>query len=337
MRYGGHWVMDPVKLNIDQIVVPSSSVRGPRDVQTLQGLADSLTEVGLLQPILVRRSGEQYELVAGLRRLLAARQAGLDTIDAIILAEDVDTLQIQLIENLQREDLNPVERAQAVHAFIALHNLSKSEAAKRLGIPRTTLTDWLDLLEVPQRFRDAVVDNFNGGDSPLTPSHVSEALALGNTLNSPHLPEVLLDAVLKHKLSKAETRQVAKIIRQQRDTSIEEAIRAIRFPYWQDDDEVAAAADDDLWPHEENLQVLVHTLARSTRMLERMNHISGRFLSKETVSQLVDHYLQISELTERAIARLRMEDPELLAQIEREAQLRRARRKSPGLGHGRVS
>ena len=62
--------MDPVRLDIDQIVIPSSSVRGPRDVESLQGLADSLTEVGLLQPILVRRCGEQYELVAGLRRFL---------------------------------------------------------------------------------------------------------------------------------------------------------------------------------------------------------------------------------------------------------------------------
>lgn len=329
--------MDPVKLEIDQIVVPSSSVRGPRDVETFRGLAESLAEVGLLQPILVRRSGDQYELVAGLRRLLAARQAGMEEIDAVVLAEDVDTLQIQLVENLQREDLNPVERAQAVHSFITLHNLSKSEAAKRLGIPRTTLTDWLDLLEVPQRFRDAVVDNFNGGDSPLTPSHVSEALALSNTLNSPHLAEVLLDAVLKHKLSKAETRQVAKIIREQRDTSIEEAIRAIRHPYWFEDDEAAAAGEDDLLPHEENLKVLVHNLARSTRMLERMNHLSGRFLSKETISQLVDQYLQISELTQRAIARLRMEDPDLMAQIEREARVRRTRRSAVSQKSGRVS
>ncbi len=330
--------MDPVRLDIDQIVIPSSSVRGPRDVESLQGLADSLTEVGLLQPILVRRCGEQYELVAGLRRLLAARQAGLEAIEAVVMADDVDTLQIQLVENLQREDLNPVERAQAVHAFITLHNLSKSEAAKRLGIPRTTLTDWLDLLEVPQRFREAVVDNFNGGDSPLTPSHVSEALALGNTLNSPYLPELLLDAVLKHKLSKAETRQVAKIIREHRDVSIEEAIRAIRYPYWlEDDEEAAAAADEDLWPHEENLKLLVNTLARSTRMLEKMNHLSGRFLSKDTVSQLVDQYLQISELTERAIARLRMEDPELLAQIEREVKARRARRKLLKQRSSRVS
>lgn len=329
--------MDSVRLKLEQIIIPPTSVRGPRDVETLGGLADSLAEVGLLQPVLVKRSGDTYELVAGLRRILAAKVAGLDCVDAIILSDDVDTLQIQLVENLQREDLNPVERAEAVHAFMTLHKISKSEAAKRLGVPRTTLTDWLDLLEVPQRFRDAVVDNFNGGDSPLTPSHVSEALALGQRLNSPHIAEVLLDAVLKHKLSKAETRQVARIIREQRDTSIEVAIHAIRYPYYLDDDEAAAAADEELMPHEENLQILVHTLARSTRMLERMNHISGRFLSRETVGQLVDQYLQISELTERAIRRLRLEDPELLAEIERDAQVRRARRMTSKRKKGRAS
>ena len=327
--------MDPVRLDIDQIVIPSSSVRGPRDVESLQGLADSLTEVGLLQPILVRRCGEQYELVAGLRRLLAARQAGLETIEAVVMADDVDTLQIQLVENLQREDLNPVERAQAVHAFITLHNLSKSEAAKRLGIPRTTLTDWLDLLEVPQRFREAVVDNFNGGDSPLTPSHVSEALALGNTLNSPYLPELLLDAVLKHKLSKAETRQVAKIIREHRDVSIEEAIRAIRYPYWlEDDEEAAAATDEDLWPHEENLKLLVNTF--TVGAYARENEPSFRRFLSRTPNQLVDQYLQISELTERAIARLhgrsRTSGPDRTG-----GQARRARRKLLKQRSSRVS
>lgn len=328
--------MDPITLHLDKVIIPNSSVRGPRDVQTLSGLANSMSEVGQLQPILVRQVECGYELVAGLRRVMAARQAGLETIEALILSDEIDTLQIQLVENLQREDLNPVERAQAVDAFMRLHTITKSEAARRLGIPRTTLTDWLDLLEVPQRFRDAVVDNFNGGDSPLTPSHVSEALALGQRLNSPQLPEVLLDAALRHKLSKAETRQVARIVREQRDTTIEEAIQAIRYPYTLDDGDKALDTPGDL-PHEENLRALVHNLARSTRMLEEMNHVSSRFLGKETVGQLIDYYLHISELTERALARLRLEDPALLQQIEQEAQLRKAKRMVSKRRRGKAS
>lgn len=321
--------MESVKIPIDKVQIPESGVRQVIATDKLDGLSTSLHEVGLLQPILVRKVEDQYELVAGRRRLHAAQLAGYLTIHAVVLATDIDTLQVQLIENLQREDLNPVERAEAVQAFINLHRLSKSAAAERLGVPRTTLTDWLDLLDVPNRFREAVVDNFVGGDSPLTASHVSEALAVARVLKGPHLAEALLDAVLKHKLSKSETREVARIIRMHRDTSIEVAITAIRGDY--DTDETANAELDGIsyLPHEENMQALVLSLARSTRALERMNHLSGRFVEKEAVAQLVDQYLQILDLTERALARLRLEDPELLKEIERETQIQRTKTRRP--------
>lgn len=315
--------MGPMKLRVDEIAIPSTQVRGLRSTESLEGLANSMSEVGLLHPILVKPVEKGYELVAGLRRLMAARQAGYTHIPAIPLSAEMDTLQVQLVENLQREDLNPVERAQAVDSFMRLHKLSKSEAARRLGVPRTTLTDWLDLLCVPHRFQAAVVDNFNGGDSPLTTSHVSEALALAKRLNSPKIAHVLLDAVLKHKLSKAETREVARMVRQSSDTSIEEAIEAVRAPYFDGEDD--GEDPSNLLPHEENMKALILNLARSTRMLERMNHLSGRFLNEETVTQLVEQYTQIAELTERALARLRMEEPELLERAERKVKARTGR------------
>lgn len=316
--------MGPIKLKVEEVVLPASSIRGERTPESLEGLANSLSEVGLLQPILVKPTNGGYELVAGWRRLMAARMAGHDTIDAVVLSEDIDALQVQLVENLQREDLNPVERAEAVHAFMKLHGLTKSEAAKRLGVPRTTITDWLDLLEVPRRFREAVVDNFNGGDSPLTTSHISEALALARRLGSPHVAHVLLDAALKHRLSKAEIREVARLVRENRDISIEEAIQAVRAPYLNEKEETDDSVD--LLPHEENMRTLLFNLARSTRMLERMNHLSGRFLNEETKAELIEQYLHIAELAERALQRLRMEDPELLAQIERQANARKEHR-----------
>lgn len=320
--------MESVNIPIDKVQIPESSLRQVISEDNLGGLSSSISEVGLLQPILVREISGQFEIVAGMRRLAAAQQAGYESIAAVVLAADIDTLQVQLIENLQREDLNPVERAEAVQAFMNLHQLSKAAAAKRLGVPRTTLTDWLDLLEVPNRFREAIIDNFKGGDSPLTPSHVSEALAAAKVLKGPHLAEALLNAVLKHKLSKAETREVARIIRKHRDTSIEVAITAIRGEYCAETDEQVSGDDLSYLPHEENMQALVLNLARSTRALERMNHLSGRFVEKEAVAQLVQQYMEIKDLSERALSRLRMEEPELLDQIQREMQFRQAGRRA---------
>ena len=123
---------------------------------------------------------------------------------AIVLNDLLSTKQVQLVENLQRADLNPVERALAVAEFMEAEGLTKVAASERLGVPRTTLTDWLDILEVDGRFQRAVVDNFYGGDSPLTLAHVAEARAFGARMRSVNLQNALLDAVLTYKLSKGE-------------------------------------------------------------------------------------------------------------------------------------
>lgn len=319
--------MQCLTLRVDQIDADSARLRKAIDAERLEGLANSVDEVGLLHPVLVKRSESGYTLVAGTRRLKAAMLAGRTTIKATVLADDLDLLQVQLVENLQRDDLNPLERAEAVQVFIQKHDISKSAAAKRLGVPRTTLTDWLDLLEVPQRFRDAVVDNFDGGDSPLTPSHVSEACALAVKLKSPHLSEVLLDAVLKHKLSKAETRRVAQIVRENRDVSVEDAITAVRREYCEHGDHKPADEKEPLWPDQENLARLVDHLSRSTRYLERLNHLSGRFIDEAEIERLTEQYIEIQELASRALARLRQEDPELLEAIERQKALERLQQK----------
>lgn len=325
-----------VKIRVVDVVVPQTTVRREISSESLEGLTSSFHEVGLLQPILVTKSGDKYTLVAGLRRLQAAKAAGFTEMSARVLPPNCDAMQVQLIENLQREDLNPVERAEAVYAFMQAGNLSKKAAAERLGVPRTTLTDWLDLLEVPCRYREAVVDNFYGGDSPLTTSHVSEALALARSLRSPRLAEVLLDAVLQHKLSKAETREVARLVREHRDVSIEAAIVVVRGEYGNDgEDKPADHEDVVLLPHEENMKALVANLSRSTRVLERMNHVSGRFLSQETVARLRDLYTDIVELGERALARLEAVEPHVSEQRKPKKGMKSGRRAARK--EGRVS
>jgi len=120
------------------------------DAARLQELANSIETNGIIQPILVRRHAGQYELIAGERRLRAAKLAGLTEVPAIVQDfADERLLEIALIENLQREDLNPIETAQALERLSREMNLSHEEIANRTGKDRTTITNMIRLLRLP--------------------------------------------------------------------------------------------------------------------------------------------------------------------------------------------
>jgi ParB family chromosome partitioning protein len=121
------------------------------DATRLEELSNSIETHGIIQPLLVRRHGSSYELIAGERRLRAARLAGLLEVPAIIqdYADD-RILEIALIENIQREDLNPMETAQALERLHAEMNLSHEEIAARTGKDRTTITNMIRLLRLPR-------------------------------------------------------------------------------------------------------------------------------------------------------------------------------------------
>ena len=131
----------------------SPNTRQPRsdfDQERLTGLAQSITENGLLQPVLLRRTESGFEVVAGERRWRAARLAGLDTIPAVIRdVADEKVLELAIIENIQREDLNPIERGRAYKTLIDDLRLTQDQAAGRLGISRTNLANTIRLLDLP--------------------------------------------------------------------------------------------------------------------------------------------------------------------------------------------
>jgi len=294
--------MQLVMVPIDRVRQDPSQARGLRSLDSVALLGRSIAEVGMLHPILVRPCEDgSYRLVAGYRRLLAAAATGLVEVPAIILAGDAPAIQVQVVENLQREDLNPLEKATAVKAYMDAAGLSKRAAAQKLGIPRTTITDWLDLLEVDERYQRLVVENAAGGDSPLTVSHVAEARALAARLGAPGIVNALLDAVLFYQLSKAETREVARIIRENRHMSIRDAVRVIRPSL---DEPGGGAEQEELRPDEQNLKQLVQAVERSTAMLKRMRHMSGRFLTEAQREQLIARFRELQEMTEQAIDRL---------------------------------
>ncbi|MBO0683052.1 MAG: ParB/RepB/Spo0J family partition protein, partial [Candidatus Dormibacteraeota bacterium] len=165
--------------------------------ETLRELADSIRQHGILQPILVRRLLQGYELIAGERRWRAARMAGLERIPAIVRQEPEaeDSLLLGLIENLQREDLNPIEEAQGIQRLIEQFGLTHEEAATRLGKHRVAISQALRLLN---------------GCPALISATAAGAVSAGHAralvgLPSPEAQEQGLKAVLARQLSVRQT------------------------------------------------------------------------------------------------------------------------------------
>jgi ParB family chromosome partitioning protein len=148
---------EPGELEIESIVPGPMQPRTQFDDESLSQLADSIKAHGIVQPILVRRSGDGYELVAGERRWRAAKLAGLTTIPAVIKdIPDKDLLEVALIENVQREDLNPIEEAQAYNKLIETVGLTQEALAERVGRDRSYITNYLRLLRLPEDIQQLV-------------------------------------------------------------------------------------------------------------------------------------------------------------------------------------
>jgi ParB family chromosome partitioning protein len=129
------------------------------DEETIDSLAASIREVGILQPIVVRRVAGRYELIAGERRLRAARKAGLATIPAVVRdSDDTDTLREAIIENIHREDLGPIELAEAFRALLDDLGLKQETLAERLGVSRSHIANTLRLLQLSPDVQQLLVD-----------------------------------------------------------------------------------------------------------------------------------------------------------------------------------
>jgi ParB family transcriptional regulator, chromosome partitioning protein len=142
-----------------ELIRPNPSQPRKRfDQDALQALADSLSERGVLQPVLVRpRPGGSYELVAGERRWRAAQLAGLDTMPALVQhRDDGASLEVALIENMAREDLNPVEAARAVAALVEELGVTREEVGRRVGRSRVAISNLLRLLDLPDEALELV-------------------------------------------------------------------------------------------------------------------------------------------------------------------------------------
>lgn len=144
---------------VERIRPQPGQARRRFDKGALEALAETIREHGLLQPLVVRRTGDGYELIAGERRWRAAQLAGLAEVPVVVKdVTDSEAFVMGLIENLHREDLNPIEEAEGYSRLIEDHGLSQSDLSARLGRDRSTISNSLRLLKLPEDVRTMVIE-----------------------------------------------------------------------------------------------------------------------------------------------------------------------------------
>jgi ParB family chromosome partitioning protein len=150
---------EPTEVELESIVPGPMQPRTYFDDASLQSLAESIRSHGIVQPLIVRRRGDSYELIAGERRWRAAKLAGLSKVPVVVReVPDDSLLEIALIENIQREDLNPIEEAQAYKKLIETVGLTQEALASRIGRDRSYITNYLRLLRLPDDVQQFVID-----------------------------------------------------------------------------------------------------------------------------------------------------------------------------------
>jgi len=189
------------ELKINEIVPNTGQPRKNFDQDKLKNLAESIQKHGVVQPIIVKREPNGYSIIAGERRWRAARIAGLKTIPAII--KDMSSLEIMetaLVENIQREDLNPIEEAEAYQKLISEHGLTQENISKLVGKSRAYIANSVRLLSLSEKVRDMIVEE------TLTPGHARTLI----TVEGEEKQNKLASYIAEKQLSVRETEEYVK-------------------------------------------------------------------------------------------------------------------------------
>jgi len=249
-------------ISLEQIQPNPFQPRQDFDNQSLEELTQSIKEKGVIQPLLVRRRGESYELIAGERRFRAAKSLNLKEIPVIIKeVEDRDSLEFSLIENIQRQDLNPIEEAHAYRYLIDKFGITQEKIGEILGKARVSVTNLLRLLRLPQEIQEEIKRG------RISFAHGRALLEIENL----NLQRRLAEEVIAKGLS---VRELENLIKTQRPKTTKQRIgKSAREPY--------------LAVLEEELQ---HRLATKVRISKRKKrgHILIEFYSPEDLERIVN-------------------------------------------------
>lgn len=192
-----------VKVKINKVEPNREQPRKKFDEEALQELADSIRQFGILQPLIVQERKDYYEIIAGERRWRAAKLAGLKEVPVIIRKmTDQEAVEISLIENIQRENLNPIEEAIAYKRLLTEFQLKQEEVAERVAKSRTAVTNSMRLLKLDERVQQMVIDEM------LTTGHARALLAIEN----PEIQFETANRIFNEKLSVREVERLVKNI-----------------------------------------------------------------------------------------------------------------------------
>lgn len=203
-------------VSITLIDVNPDQPRKSFDSEALAGLADSISANGLLQPILVRKINDRYEIIAGERRFRASKLAGLSEIPIIVVeADNLTASKFALIENLQREDLNPYEEASAYHTLMKEYNLSQEEISVQIGKSRSAIANSLRLLDLPEEAVKMLVDGM------LTAGHGRALLGLRDRTQIVPLAQRCVNRNLSVRDVEAAVKQANRLYMKSREAAVD--------------------------------------------------------------------------------------------------------------------
>ena len=252
-----------IKLNVNQIEPNREQPRKRFDEQALEELADSIRQFGILQPLIVQEKDNYYEIIAGERRWRAAKLAGLKEIPVVIRKmSEQEIVEISLIENIQRENLNPIEEAAAYKRLLGEFHLTQEEIAERVAKSRTAVTNSMRLLKLDAKVQQMVIDEM------LSTGHARALLAI----EDPDLQFQIANKVYNEKLSVREVEKLVKNIGKEK-------------PVKKENDFQQDAVFQDL---EEKMKVSLGTKVSINRKDEKKGRIEIEYYSMEELERLME-------------------------------------------------
>jgi ParB family chromosome partitioning protein len=190
-----------IEVDVNQIAANPHQPRLQFDDEKLDNLAQSIMAHGVIQPLIVNRNGNQYELIAGERRLQASKRAGLKKVPVIIRqADEKEKLELAIIENVQRHDLNPVEEAKAYHRLMEEFQMSQEEVSAKMGKSRSLVANKVRLLTLPVEIQKGLIEG------RITEGHAKAILSVDN----PEKQRALYEMILKSNMTVRQVEEKSK-------------------------------------------------------------------------------------------------------------------------------
>jgi len=256
-----------VLMNITKVEPNREQPRKKFDEDALLELSESIKQFGVLQPLLVQERDDYYEIIAGERRWRAAKLAGIKEVPVIIkkLTEQ-EIMEISLIENIQREDLNPIEEAQAYKRLLTEFNLKQDEVAERVSKSRTAVTNAMRLLKLNDKVQQMVIDEM------LTTGHARALLGIEDQEKQ----YVVAQRIFDEKLSVRDTEKLVKNIQNEKDDA---AVATKKI------DPQLEAVYRDL---EEQMKVLLGTKVHINPKDDKKGKLEIEYYSQEELDRIID-------------------------------------------------